>query len=141
MKRVNLGKLIRPSKPTAVFGRPLEQFEAKDLMEGIPLPIYRCVEYICREGASVCACAMGKGRLLTALAGQAVALPATAPRRPRHGGHFPAEPVPPGSVDPEGPLRRRCEPGPIAGKITRSSGLTGAMGPGRRGGLRTGRRQ
>jgi len=116
MKRVNLGKLIRPSKPTAVFGRPLEQFEAKDLMEGIPLPIYRCVEHICREGATVSARATGKGRRLTALPGQAAALRTTVHRRSHHGGHLPAEPVPPGSVDPEGPLRYRCEPWPIAGK-------------------------
>ena len=51
MKRLqDLSKRLRPQKQ-CVFGCALEDFPARLLMEGIPLPVYRCVEYICRTGA------------------------------------------------------------------------------------------
>eukprot|EP00160_Parvularia_atlantis_P005132 Unigene14381_Nuclearia_a/m.43395 Unigene14381_Nuclearia_a/g.43395 ORF Unigene14381_Nuclearia_a/g.43395 Unigene14381_Nuclearia_a/m.43395 type:complete len:115 (-) Unigene14381_Nuclearia_a:134-478(-) len=31
-----------------VFGRSLEEFRPAELMEGVPLPVYRCVEFLAR---------------------------------------------------------------------------------------------
>jgi hypothetical protein len=52
MKRLqDLGRRLRPQQQQGIFGRALDDFPSNQLMEGIPLPVYRCVEHICRTGA------------------------------------------------------------------------------------------
>lgn len=40
-------------KKIPIFGRALDEFRASELTEGVPLPVYRGIEFLCKEGAQM----------------------------------------------------------------------------------------